>query len=137
MKTCSKCKEEKELSEFHKNSLKKDGYNSYCKSCMRTLQNQNQHLYRQRQKRNTKKYIERNKEFVNRYKSLCGCKICGEKRSWILDFHHLEDKDENVSRLVIDCTAINKLKIEIKKCIVLCSNCHRNLHYLNSQALVV
>ena len=33
MKTCTKCKIEKEFSEFYKDKTKKDGYNSGCKSC--------------------------------------------------------------------------------------------------------
>ena len=32
-KTCSKCKEEKDISEFHKNSYSKDGYQAACKDC--------------------------------------------------------------------------------------------------------
>jgi len=33
MKTCSKCKEEKDYNAFSKNRLSKDGYQSECKSC--------------------------------------------------------------------------------------------------------
>ena len=33
MKTCYRCKETKEYSEFHKNKSKKDGYTTYCKKC--------------------------------------------------------------------------------------------------------
>ena len=35
MKTCSKCKEEKPLSEFTKNKTKKGGYNYTCRVCTR------------------------------------------------------------------------------------------------------
>lgn len=33
MKPCSKCKQNKQLSEFHKNRSKNDGFQDYCKSC--------------------------------------------------------------------------------------------------------
>lgn len=33
MKTCSKCKQNKQLSGFHKNRSKNDGLQDYCKSC--------------------------------------------------------------------------------------------------------
>lgn len=35
MKTCVKCKQEKPLLEFHKNSRSSDGLHSYCKDCNR------------------------------------------------------------------------------------------------------
>ncbi len=39
-KVCTKCKEEKELSEFYKNKNYKDGYVTECKSCV--IKNQRQ-----------------------------------------------------------------------------------------------
>lgn len=33
MKICNKCKEEKDFSMFYKNSSRKDGYDTWCKSC--------------------------------------------------------------------------------------------------------
>ena len=42
MKYCNKCKEVKDLSEFHKNKSMKDGLNFYCKSC-RIEHNRNYH----------------------------------------------------------------------------------------------
>lgn len=39
MKTCSKCKETKEYSQFNKNKVKKDGYECQCKQCRRNYYN--------------------------------------------------------------------------------------------------
>lgn len=39
MKICSKCKEEKALSEFHKRPEAKDGHRADCKKCRRDLDN--------------------------------------------------------------------------------------------------
>lgn len=39
MKRCSKCKEEKQTSEFHKNRTRKDGLQYRCKACLRAYQN--------------------------------------------------------------------------------------------------
>jgi hypothetical protein len=58
------------------------------------------------------------------------CTKCSEKRWYVLDFHHLGDKDIDVSRMVNDSYSIKKIKEEIRKCIVLCANCHRELHFL-------
>ena len=35
MKTCTKCHQEKELTEFYKNRSTKDGLHSYCKTCFK------------------------------------------------------------------------------------------------------
>lgn len=45
-----------------------------------------------------------------------------------LDFHHLKDKEFNISNEIRNLS-IENLKKEINKCVVLCSNCHRKLHY--------
>lgn len=73
------------------------------------------------------------KEFIERVKRLSQCK-CGESRHWVLDFHHQEDKDFNVSDAVKRGYSIAKVKDEIRKCMILCANCHRDLHYKEDSA---
>ena len=53
------------------------------------------------------------------------CEICGEKESACLAFHHIdpEEKEGNVSQL-----QGKRLLDEIKKCRVLCLNCHTKVH---------
>ena len=65
------------------------------------------------------------KEYINTIKLEKGCAICGyNKVASALDFHHIKgEKKGNISQL---CG--KNLFIEAKKCIVLCSNCHRELH---------
>lgn len=43
-----------------------------------------------------------------------------------LEFHHLDPtkKDFIISR----CFSLKKAKLELDKCILLCSNCHREVH---------
>ena len=57
---------------------------------------------------------------------------CGEKRSYLLDFHHLDptQKDSTVARLTSSSSSKQRIQDEIDKCIVLCANCHREFHYL-------
>lgn len=54
--------------------------------------------------------------------------LCGEKDVACLDFHHLRDKEFNIANEIKNLS-IDNLKKEIDKCIVLCANCHRKLHY--------
>jgi len=66
------------------------------------------------------------KEYIDTYKLASGCKFCGySKCASALDFHHIgEDKEFNISQ----CQSLEKIKIEIRNCIVLCKNCHAGLH---------
>ena len=57
------------------------------------------------------------------------CMKCGETRHYILDFHHTnpEEKDYALSSNLYRPHQIYK---ELHKCILLCSNCHREYHHL-------
>lgn len=82
--------------------------------------------YYKKKARNRQNFI---KSFIDRVKSIFSCKICGESRHWVLDFHHRDGKDFSLSKASRKGLGINKIKEEIRKCDVLCSNCHRDLHY--------
>jgi len=66
---------------------------------------------------------------VNSYKLKKGCAHCGyNKEAVALDFHHAnrDDKVINVSsHWKTSWKQYEKMKMEMKKCIVLCANCHR------------
>lgn len=70
----------------------------------------------------------KNKQYIVDYKLSRGCSICGyNKCSGALVFHHPnDDKEFSIS------TNMNKnleiLKKEIEKCIILCANCHAEIH---------
>lgn len=58
------------------------------------------------------------------------CIKCGEADRACLDFHHRNpsEKDGNVSHMLQLGSVENAMK-EAEKCDILCSNCHRKLHY--------
>lgn len=64
------------------------------------------------------------------FKATLSCKQCGENHPATLDFHHVVRLPENkkVFRL-IGSGLFAQAKEEIKKCMVLCANCHRKLHH--------
>ena len=77
--------------------------------------------FRTKQKR-IKRYIK----IIQRYKTFCGCKTCGfNKHPVALQLNH---KDPMQKTGVISDMVRNvgwaKLKEEIRKCEVLCANCH-------------
>ena len=136
-KICVKCKEIKNLSEFRKDKISKDGRRSECKKCRNS--------YMQIQRRNPdgrfakmesirrKKYKnqgrERNREIVNNIKKK-GCSICGYNKSLkALHFHHTADnKKYDVGWIVAEGLSYDLLIKEIDKCILVCSNCHHEMH---------
>jgi len=64
------------------------------------------------------------------YKSKLKCSKCPENHPACLEFHHVnDDKDMDIGGAVTQGWSWARIENEIKKCIVLCSNCHRKLHY--------
>lgn len=60
-----------------------------------------------------------------------GCAICGYKRcERSLDFHHINPKEKrfNISNPPKHLAHWKVVEKEIQKCVLLCSNCHRELH---------
>jgi predicted HNH restriction endonuclease len=57
------------------------------------------------------------------------CSICGYNRCLnALEFHHNKGKKEEVLSVLIRDFSKQKSLKEIRKCILLCANCHRELH---------
>lgn len=116
-KVCNKCGKEKPISEFSKNSRKRDGLQTACKECMaeynRLHYQKNKEIYSAKAKENIREYI-------HSIKSQLKCSVCGEDRYWCLDFHHTNpsEKEYNISSLVRDGSR-QKIEEELKKCIVL------------------
>lgn len=127
-KICNKCKKEKSIEDFSINNTRKDGRNSICKECFRIYRNNHYKENRQYYINKAREYKKQARESFNEFKAQLKCSNCGESRWWLLDFHHLDPtkKEKEVVNLV---QSPRKLEKEIQKCIVLCSNCHRDLHY--------
>ncbi len=67
--------------------------------------------------------------FYEYKKKLGGCKICGyNKCIGCLDFHH-KNNDKKVSPSALRNYNPKFAIKELKKCILLCKNCHYEIHY--------
>ena len=72
---------------------------------------------------------EKNKLELVRYKG-DKCAICGyNKCIAALDFHHLNPSNKNFNIGQNRGKSIEILKSEVDKCIMICANCHKELHY--------
>jgi hypothetical protein len=109
---CPKCNFVKPLSDFYLKSSE-NRYNSWCKQCVYKFQKI--------------RWKDRKRKAVELFGGKC-C-ICGyNKNLAALEFHH---KDPSIKEF-----SWNKLRLrnwesvigELKKCILVCSNCHKEIH---------
>lgn len=147
-KKCGTCGEIKTIDNFYKY---KDYYRSYCKQC----NSNNTKIFRSIPKNkdklsgygknhynklgNKKKKQEETKKYLINIKEKCviykggKCEICGYNKCInALEFHHKNPltKDSKLnSRGINRRQSFEKNKVELDKCILVCANCHRELHY--------
>lgn len=114
-KQCSICGEYKTLVEFTVRSVVdgKINYRSECKDCMKKYD-----AVRHQEK---KKFIDSKKDF---------CRKCGETRKYVLDFHHIDSSKKSFTISSKTNYSLEKIENEINKCVLLCSNCHREFHHM-------
>lgn len=75
-------------------------------------------------------------DWFRRYKSSLSCMDCGVSHPAILQFHHRDrtEKSFTISNIVSRATSIRQLTNEIKKCDVVCANCHAKRHWRENHA---
>ena len=113
-KICRKCGLEKSIEEFAKNGK---STRVYCKVCEAQRAREN--------------YLK-TQEYIRSLKTKCS--HCGyDKNPAALEFHHPNGyKDAVVAQLASKSFSIplkNKIDSEVKKCEILCANCHREEHH--------
>jgi len=82
-------------------------------------------------KQKTKSIRELRQKKFNEFKLSLGCSHCGYKRCpGCLDFHHIdpEFKEMRITASMWSSQG-DKIKEEIKKCVLLCKNCHYEKHF--------
>lgn len=148
-KRCSTCGFTKPLTEFNKNHKSKDGHQYSCRECTQTKDRRRLEdpIKAQANRDKTRTYYHNNKEQVMNYESdrnlflkmkavyiLGGkCEECGEDHPAALQFHHIDPKEKsfNLSSKTLSATVKfpwEEVLIELKKCKLLCANCHAKHH---------
>ena len=130
MKTCIDCKKELEL-ELFPFDKSRNRYLSVCKKCTAIRTEKYRQNNKDKWRDNTKKHSEKYKTLIENWKS-CGCQKCGDKRSYVIEAHHIDPTQKDFS-IGTSMRGIKITEQELKKCIPLCANCHKEFHYLERQ----
>lgn len=110
-KFCKRCGKIKPISDFYFKKDKVHSY-SYCKLCYH---------------HQCVDYLIATKEQSVKYKG-GQCLLCGYKKySGALEFHHLDPKKKDRS-IKLRNRSFENIKKELDKCVLLCSNCHKEVH---------
>ena len=119
-KICTKCGKELPLDGFNWCNKAKGTRRSECKECHN---NYMKDRYKQ-------KKLEIQDLKIGLKCQKCGYNRCGAS----LEFHHIDpsDKDDIIAKMISNRYSLERVQEEIKKCIVLCSNCHHEFHFLNN-----
>lgn len=130
---CNTCqRDDLEASDFTFKNKKTGKLHKQCKRCRSEYHKvyylNNKDTYIAKAKSNNPIYYQQKRKWINDYKTSAGCKYCNEKRAACLDFHHT-DKNKEFEISKFKWFSYKKLESEMRKCIVICSNCHRLLHY--------
>lgn len=110
-KKCPKCNIVKNKTEFL--LLKNNKLSPYCKSCKKSL------------------YKDKRQQFKEQIVNLKGkkCQNCGYDNCLAaLDLHHINPTEKEISFNKSGLVLTDKIIKELDKCILLCSNCHREIH---------
>jgi hypothetical protein len=129
---CRDCNTDKPPSEFPTHGTTKSGYVAYHSRCSGCY---NKHAMKlpgavRSHRRRHERLVQPKREIIDGVKVRCAA--CGyDKCKQAMDLHHIDGntKSFSISQAVLDQhITIEMIEQEIKKCVVLCSNCHREHH---------
>lgn len=109
MKKCTACLNELPLTSYRKCGVHKNGTQKYrgsCKDCEKSV-------------------------ITDLIKEIHGdsCTKCGYNKCFkALDLHHLDSSQKDYQVSAMKGFPSTKVKTEIEKCVLLCANCHREIH---------
>jgi len=117
------------------------GDNKTCPKCLKIFSNSSENFYYKNSSHTSLgSYCKKcsNQETIRRqrnWKIKCiehkggKCLLCGYyKHLEALDFHHLDPSKKEISLSQARMASFEKIKTELNKCILVCSNCHREIH---------
>lgn len=127
-KICTKCLEEKEISQFNIKNRNTGRLEARCKTCFNEYTKahyvKNKEYYLAKARYHEQDHLKITREFLKQKKDV-PCKDCAIRYpSFVMDFDHVTGKKVlDVSKMT--SYTMERIVAEIEKCEVVCSNCHR------------
>ena len=139
LKHCKKCNTTKPLTKeyWHKRKSHHTGWEFYCKECIHKTTRNYYKDNTEKMKGQSLEWKRNQRQKINEYKDPLSCKKCGESRNHLLDFHHINPDKKLFQISQGEAHSWPKVKKEIDKCMVLCSNCHRDFHHLSKKTRIL
>lgn len=128
MKKCSKCNQNKPLTEFRFRNKKENILQTQCKQCCKVDGNNH---YRSNKEKYVNRATKRNKKIYERYqafKSTLKCQFCEEECPACLEFHHIDPSSKEYELSTMTRLGWKTFIEELSKCVCVCANCHRKIH---------
>lgn len=120
---------------FGKHKGNKSGLDSFCKECRRNRNLNNFYKASDKWKTTHEKNKKEKQQKIKEIKEQSGgCAKCNEKRTHLLDFHHIDPNQKDFQIGQGELKGWDKILKEIEKCILLCKNCHADFHYQEKQS---
>lgn len=124
MKMCSRCSIEQPIENFSIKNKQRGIRNAWCKECNKEYNRQHYINNSSTYNKKARDYERKNRQYIFDYLKNHPCEQCGEARVATLQFDHINRLEKSFNISEGRKTGINKLKLEIEKCRVLCANCH-------------
>lgn len=118
-KICNKCGKELPIDMFEKGR-------AVCKECRKLYRKQMRKAHPEIHNAQNKRSQKRKTVWLYSLKKKCI--ICGESEPCCIDFHHVDPTEKDFTIGKRRSRGRDKLYEEIKKCVCVCSNCHRKIH---------
>ena len=127
VKKCCMCGEEKKanLENFAWHRKEKGTYQSYCRPCQRKYRRRHYLQNKQKYIDKAKKWDEKTRKEFYLWLKTKSCQDCGNPDFRVLEFDHVRGSKKMPISQMIARFGKNVLQEEIKKCDIVCANCHR------------
>lgn len=123
-KICKKCNLLQPFTNYYSNKALPDGKNIWCKTCWSKYNTKRYHDDKQKSRKRNEDFISRNRTALWQVLLNSKCKNCQISDPLILEFDHIDTENKLFGVGALARISKDKMLEEIKKCEILCRNCH-------------